>query len=110
MKARWIWRWASVMGRRASSPSREYRVAGIMLPSVVGMWPPHHAVQKEPAGQLGRVVCPNGLPQHYTWPHCLPRPGDGTSEEQERAYRPSLPETQLPNDALLPGGLRPVGG
>lgn len=38
------------MGRCASS-SRTRHVAGFMLPSVVGTWPPHHAVRKEPASR-----------------------------------------------------------
>src|SRR4051795_2298637 len=39
------------MGRRASSPPSDHPVAGLVLPSVVGTGPPHHAVRREPAGQ-----------------------------------------------------------
>src|SRR3954470_6772681 len=42
---------ASVTGRRASSPPSDHPVAGLVLPSVVGTGPPHHAVRREPAGQ-----------------------------------------------------------
>ena len=80
---------ASVLGLRASSPSSEYRAAGVMLPSVVGTRPPHHAVRKEPAGQSRTRGLPDGLPHHYSRPHCLPRPGDGTSDEQHRSVRPA---------------------
>src|SRR4051812_15190127 len=53
------------MGRRASSPPSDHPVAGLVLPSVVGTGPPHHAVRREPAGQSKARGAP-GLSAHGT--------------------------------------------
>src|SRR4051794_41678341 len=55
------------MGCRASSPPSDHPVAGLVLPSVVGTGPPHHAVRREPAGQSKARGAP-GLSAHGTAP------------------------------------------
>jgi hypothetical protein len=45
--------------------------------------------KRRPWANLRRVVCPRGRPQHYSRPHGLPRPGDGTSDEPHRPCRPA---------------------
>src|SRR4051794_41908313 len=102
------------MGRRASSPPSDHPVAGLVLPSVVGTGPPHHAVRREPAGQSKARGAP-GLSAHGTThgltgsrvPATGPRRG-GTAPPPPQ---PLLLPTRLGDRLLLPpaevGRVRP---
>src|SRR4051794_15976409 len=85
---------ASVMGLRASSPSSEYRVAGFMLPSVVGTRPPHHAVRQRPAGQSRTRGAPRRASTALLPASLVPASRRRDLGEQEQTFRSVLLETQ----------------
>src|SRR3954462_10131383 len=86
------------MGCRASSPPSDHPVAGLVLPSVVGTGPPHHAVRREPAGPSKARGAP-GLSAHGTTPGLTRSRVPATGSRRGGTARPR-PELVLPATLL----------
>src|SRR3954463_8258525 len=76
------------MGRWASSPPTDRRVAGVTLPSAVGTGPPHHAIRGKPTSQSHRRG-PHHRRYHWTSNGFIGSHVPATRPRRRRTVRPA---------------------